>query len=252
MIEINLLPRAGKKARRRIGIDTAGLAAFAGTVAAKVRDPFLAGAVAAVLLSAVGVGALHLRYTGRVGELAGREQQAVQDSTRYAAILAEKRNAEAQRDSILRQLDIIRSIDNDRYVWPHIMEEVSRALPAYTWLTSLNQTSALVSVAARPDSAQLAADSAAAAADGGAAPATPAAPPPPLQFRIVGHTVDMQALTRFMKLLEASPFIQHVQLARTDAVTTDGKQVTEFHLDAQYEIPAPAAVRMVPVTLSVR
>ena len=31
------------------------------------------------------------------------------------------------------------------------------------------------------------------------------------------ETVDMQALTRFMTLIEASPFIQNVQLARTDA-----------------------------------
>ena len=239
MIEINLLPRASRKAGRRLNV--AGLGGALSDLTARVRDPFLAGAVAAVLLAAAGVGMLHLRYTGRVAELAEREQQAVQDSTRYAAILGEKRAAEAQRDSILRQLDIIRSIDHDRYVWPHIMEEVSRALPAYTWLTSLNQTSALVSAAARPDSAQL-------AADGGAAMATP----PPLLFRIVGHTVDMQALTRFMTLLEASPFIQNVQLARTDATMTDGKQVTEFHLDAQYEIPDPSAVRMVPVTLSVR
>ena len=248
MIEINLLPRASRKAGRRLNV--AGLGGALSDLTARVRDPFLAGAVAAVLLAAAGVGMLHLRYTGRVAELAEREQQAVQDSTRYAAILGEKRAAEAQRDSILRQLDIIRSIDNDRYVWPHIMEEVSRALPAYTWLTSLNQTSALVSVAARPDSAQLVADSIAAAANGVAVPA--AGPPPPLQFRIVGHTVDMQALTRFMTLLEASPFIQNVQLARTDATMTDGKQVTEFHLDAQYEIPPPSALRMVPVTLSVR
>jgi Tfp pilus assembly protein PilN len=248
MIEINLLPRSGKKSGRRLS--TAGIGDAAAGLAAKVRDPFLAGAVAAVLLSAVGVGALHLRHGSRAAELAAREQQAVQDSTRYAVILAEKRSAQAERDSIMRQLDIIRSIDHDRYVWPHIMEEVSRALPAYTWLTSLNQTSALVSVAATPDSAQLAADSAAAAAAGAEAPAVRALPP--LQFRVVGHTVDMQALTRFMTLLEASPFIQNVQLARTDATMTDGKQVTEFHLDAQYEIPAPSALRMVPVTLSVR
>jgi Tfp pilus assembly protein PilN len=244
MIEINLLPRASRKSGRRFDV-----AAFGGALqglTARVRDPFLAGAVAAVLVAAAGVGMLHLRSTGRAAELAEREQQAVQDSTRYAAILGEKRAAEAQRDSILRQLDIIRSIDNDRYVWPHIMEEVSRALPAYTWLTSLNQTSALVSVAARPDTTDPA--TAAAAADGAAAMATP----PPLLFRIVGHTVDMQALTRFMTLLEASPFIQNVQLARTDATVTDGKQVTEFHLDAQYEIPDPSVVRMVPVTLSVR
>lgn len=249
MIEINLLPSAGRKAGRRSrgGPDVRALAA---AVTARVKDPFLAGAVAAVLLGVAGTGALHLRYTARADDLAGREMQAVQDSTRYHAILAEKVTAEAQRDSIVQQLAIIRSIDNDRYVWPHIMEEVSRALPPFTWLTSVNQTSAIVSVAARPDSAALAANGT--PVDSAALAAAAAAPPPPLQFRIVGHTVDIQALTRFMKLLEASPFVQRVQLARTDAAAVDGKQVTEFQLDAEYELPAPSAVRMVPVTLSVR
>ena len=33
----------------------------------------------------------------------------------------------------------------------------------------------------------------------------------PTKFRVVGHTVDIQALTLFMKTLEASPFIQNVR-----------------------------------------
>lgn len=239
MIEINLLPRAGRKAGRR-GAAGAGLATMLGGVAAKVRDPYLAAATASLVLAAVAVGLLHLRHTGRVAELTVREQQAVQDSTRYAVVLAEKRTAEAQRDSILRQLDIIRSIDNDRFVWPHLMEEVSRALPAYTWLTGLSQTSSVISVAARPDS--VAGDSTVAA---------PAAPEP-LRFALVGQTVDIQALTRFMKLLEASPFIQNVQLTRSSLLAAQGREVTEFELEAQYEVPPASAVRTVPVSLTVR
>jgi Tfp pilus assembly protein PilN len=241
MIEINLLPRAGKKSGRRLGGANFGSLA---SLAERVRDPFLAGAVAALVLGGAGVSALHLRLTTRAADLAAREQQAVQDSTRFSAILKEKRAVQAQRDSIMRQVAIIRSIDNDRFVWSHIMEEVSRALPAYTWLTSLNQTSAIVSVAARRDSTAAADSTRPAGADSTVAP--------PLHFEIVGQTVDIQALTRFMKLLEASPFIQNVQLARTDIAAAEGKQVTQFQLDAQYEIPAPSAIRLVPVTLSVR
>jgi Tfp pilus assembly protein PilN len=243
MIEINLLPRAGRKAGRRAG--GIQLGALTGGLAQRVRDPYLAGAVATLVLSALAIGGLQLRTTAHASALAEQERQAVQDSTRYTAILKEKRAAEAQRDSIVTQLQIIRSIDHDRYVWPHIMEEVSRALPAYTWLTSLNQTSAVVSRAARRDTAGTKGAKAGAAARDSVAT-------PPLQFRIVGNTVDIQALTRFMKQLEASPFIQNVQIARTDASTTDGQQVTEFQLDAEYETPPPSAIRTVPVTLSVR
>ena len=251
MIEINLLPRAGKKSGRRLG--GAGLGALGklgslGSLADRVRDPFLAGAVAALVFGGASVAALHMRLTSRTADLAAREQQAVQDSTRFAAILKEKYAVQAQRDSIVTQVGIIKSIDNDRYVWAHIMEEVSRALPAYTWLTSVEQTSALVSVAAR-------ADSVVPAAPGAPVPArrdSVAPPPPPLQFRLVGQTVDIQALTRFIKLLEASPFIQNVHFAKSDVALVDGKQLTAFELDAQYETPAPSAIRLVPVTLSVR
>ena len=248
MIEINLLPRNGKqKAGRRSAGAGLGLATLAGTVSARVRDPFLAGAVVTLLVSTAGVGGLHLNHLRRVDGVAERQRAAVADSARLASVLAEKRAAEAQRDSIVRQLDIIKSIDHDRFVWPHLLEEVSRALPAYTWLTGLNQTSAVVSVAARPDSM-----AAVAAAGAPAAPRVDAVSRPPLRFRLVGHTVDIQALTRFMKQLEASPFIRDVQLARTDVAAAAGKQVTQFQLDAQYEVPPPAALRMVPVTLSVR
>src|ERR687889_235706 len=64
-------------------------------------------------------------------------QKAVQDSTRYASVLREREKAEAKRDTVLRSLNMIRAIDDDRYIWPHVMDEVSSALPPYTWVVSL-------------------------------------------------------------------------------------------------------------------
>lgn len=245
MIEINLLPGARKKASRRVpGINFSQLGA---TIASRVKDPYLASAVVSVALAVFLVGAMHVRHVARSGGIAEREQQAVQDSARYAAILKEKRAAEASRDSVARQLEIIRSIDNDRFVWPHLMDEVSRSLPPYTWLTSLQQTSEVVSVAALP--APPAKGTAPTAADSSAAREIVQ---PPMRFRIVGLTVDIQALTRFMKLLEASEFIQNVHLVRTAPVIADGKDVTEFQLDCEYEQPDPSVIQVVPVSLSVR
>jgi hypothetical protein len=73
-----------------------------------------------------------------------------------------------------------------------------------------------------------------------------------VRFKIVGETVDIQALTRFMKLLEASPFIQDVQLERSGLMIVDNKEVTQFQLSAGYQTPDSSAIRTVPVTLSVR
>jgi hypothetical protein len=66
---------------------------------------------------------------------------------------------------------------------------------------------------------------------------------------VVGQTVDIQALTLFMKTLEASPFIQNVQLTRSDMVTADGKEVTEFQLEAESQVPPPYLIKSVPLTV---
>ena len=42
-------------------------------------------------------------------------------------------------------------------------------------------------------------------------------------MRLVGRTVDIQALTRFMKDLEASPFLTNVQLDKSELARRPGK-----------------------------
>lgn len=242
MIEINLLPGARKKTRGGGGSSLNIGAALAG-FAAKVGDPYLMAAVVSSIAAAAIVGTLYLHQQAVAGELADREQKAKQDSTRFAAVLKEKHRLEAQRDSVLLQLSIIKQIDNDRYVWPHVMDEVSRALPPYTWLTSLAYlTPARTAPAAAPQKGEKK-DEKKAAVDSSAMP---------LRFRIVGVTVDIQALTRFMRMLESSPFIQNVQLMQSQMGVADGKEVTQFQLEAEYQRPDSTAIRRVPIALSVR
>src|SRR5687767_14807831 len=130
MIEINLLPGARKTKGRAAGMD---FGAAAQGFVARVKDPYLIGAVAASIVAVLAIGFLFLTQSARAAELEEREQKAVADSTRYAAVLKEKARAEAQRDTVVRQLNIIRSIDNNRFVWPHLLDEISRALPPFTW-----------------------------------------------------------------------------------------------------------------------
>ncbi|GAC1694452.1 MAG: hypothetical protein NVS9B3_12700 [Gemmatimonadaceae bacterium] len=237
MIEINLLPGAAKKSRSRAA--GADVAQMFRTAFARVTDPYLLAAAASLVLSLGSVGMLYGRQAAKEHVLVDHEQKASQDSARYAAVLREKRKAESQRDSVLLQLNIIRRIDNDRFVWAHIMDEVSRALPPYTWVTKLEYTA----VAAAPEPK---------AEDKKKNKNEPAAEAPPLKFRLSGKTVDIQALTRFIRLLEQSPFIENVQLVKSQLVAEGNKDVTAFDLDAQYQKPDSTAIRTVPVTLSVR
>ncbi len=243
MIEINLLPGARKKARSRgPSLDLAG--SFK-DLAARVRDPWLISAIAGVGLGVVAIAVMWTYQSRREASLTEREQKAVQDSTRYASVIAERAGAEAQRDSVRRQIAVISAIDGSRLVWPHILDEISRALPPYVWLRSVTQTSAISN-----DPPEVQAGISKAAPKKGGPP--PSADEGAVTLQVVGNTVDIQALTRFMKALEASPFLQNVTLVRSDVVMQQGKEATEFRLDMKLEKPDPSVLHTVPFTVSVR
>jgi Tfp pilus assembly protein PilN len=249
MIHVNLHPRRGKRP-----VSEPGESPFAGLgarVAGAVTDRYLAGAVVAVAGACAAVAFLYASQARAESELAAREEVAARDSARYAVLIAAQKKASARRDSLAAQLQVIAVIDSNRYVWAHLLDEMSRALPAYTWLTSVQQTSA----PPRPPGADSAA--VAAGAGKGAKPAADtaaagAAPAVATRFRLMGHTVDIQALTQFMRDLEASPFVANVQLARSEAVVTDGKDVTEFTLDAEFQVAARSALRTETIIVQAR
>ncbi len=196
----------------------------------------------------------------KASELEERETKALKDSTQFSAVLVAKSKAEAARDSLYQQIAIIKSIDDSRYQWSHLMYEISNALPQYTWLTEITQTSAPRSVAAidttrraappvdSTQSLQKRTDERNRVRKARADSLLNSAKD--IKFRIVGHTVDIQALTRFMKSLEASPFIQNVQLSRSDLVQAEGKEVTEFTLEAETQSPPAFAIKTVPLVVS--
>jgi Tfp pilus assembly protein PilN len=251
MIEINLLPGARKQKRTRsTNVD---FGAMLGNLSTRFRDPYLIGAIASTVVAILAVGGLYLYQDRRISALTEREQVAVQDSTRYSAVIAQRRSAEAQRDSVVRQINIIKAIDGTRYIWPHILDEVSRALPPYTWLKSLQQTSAVSNLSPEVEAGVGEGDAKGkpkmvAQADSAAIAAGT------LTIRIVGQTVDIQALTRFMKQLEASPWLESVQLVRTDLVLLQpaNKEATEFTLDMKLQKPDSAMIRRVPLSIAVR
>ena len=127
----------------------------------------------------------------------------------------------ARRDSIAQRVAIIQDIDQGRYVWPHLMDEVARALPDYTWLSGIVQI-------------------------GGATINQP-------DFRIRGRSGNNFALTRFMENLEASMFIRDVQLISTEQVVEQEeglsgvRTVHDFTLEAAYELPPPELIETVPL-----
>lgn len=230
MIEINLLPGTRKKAKSSGGSSFDFKATFA-SLAARFKDPWLGVAIGGVAIGVLGVGGLWFFQERSRAALTEQERIAVQDSARYDAVVKQMRAAEAQRDSIMRQMSVIALIDGDRYVWSHVMDEVSRALPTYTWLTTLAQ-------------------------QGGGAPSSPeaiaAGVAPAVTVRLVGYTVEAQAITVYMKQLEDSPFLENVQIIGSEVAEVEGKTVTAFTLDVRYSKPDPSILRTAPLSIAVR
>src|SRR3954465_8342668 len=153
MIEINLLPGDAKK--RKKGAKTSSSARinfnprqWLAGITEKITDKYMLGAVAAVGVSGALIVLLFISQTARAAMLESRETKAVKDSAQYSAVLTAKARAEATRDSLYQQIAVIKSIDDSRYLWSHLMYEISNALPQYTWLTEVTQTSMPKSAAA--------------------------------------------------------------------------------------------------------
>lgn len=249
MIQINLLPGSADRAKG----GRFQPAQIMSALSEQAKDRYLVAAVVSFVFALATILTLYTRQSSRGDELTERELKAVQDSARYTAVLTAKRKAEATRDSLYRQLAVIKSIDDSRFLWPHLLEEISAALPPYTWLTAVIQTSAPPNAAAwdttnvktKPGDKDIA------AAKKAKADSLLNAATQPTRFRITGHTVDIQALTRFMKSLEQSEFIRNVQIARSELVMTEGgKEVTEFVLEAESEKPGAGVIRTVPLSLT--
>jgi Tfp pilus assembly protein PilN len=253
MIEINLLPGSGKKKSSRGGGGGAkkiDIGAALAAITQKIRDPWLISAVGSVVLAVGVVGGTYLYQEQRLSSLAEQETVALADSTHNAAVVKERARLDARRDTLLRRMNLIRAIDEDRFIWPHILDEVSKALPPYTWLSSMSfmgtpQGTVNVAAGPRPD----------AAADKGKTKAKKVdtqIPRDEVRIRMIGLTPDIQALTRFMRQLEASPFFADVQLNNSQQAADQGKDVTQFTLDVTYTRPDTSVIRRVPLSESLK
>jgi len=220
LIEVNLLPGGKKRSSKGRGISLKGLSlpSFGkggGGGFSMPGDPYQLGAAAAGVITLVTVGWLFLGVRSDGEELQVAVDAAVQDSVRFADLIQRTNQLTARRDSIGQRVAIIQEIDQGRYVWPHILDEVARALPDYTWLYEILQ--------AQED---------------------------PLQIRINGRAGSNFAITNFMRNLEASPFLRGVTIERTEQAPSEQNPteiVYVFELVVTFEPPPLEQLETVPL-----
>ena len=146
----------------------------------------LVGAIGAWVVVLAFVGYVFVNMNGQLDELEVQTAAARAEAERWNDILQQQRLRIDRRDSLVAMLEEIRKIDADRFIWPHIMEEITKALPDYTWLVQVQhlETPAVIG-------------------DSG--------PPPPIRFRVDGRTSEIAAYTRFLRQLSNSPWIGLVE-----------------------------------------
>lgn len=225
MISVNLRPGQKRKASGNVGKQ---IAARLKDLTSRVKDPFLAGVVA---LWVVVLLALGWMWRSTASELARADEQLTQtanEAKRFETLMKQKQLATKIRDSLQTQIGVIRGVDRDRYIWPHVLAEVSKAVPQYTWLTD---------VTAQGTAAPAAGDTGHASS---------------VHFQVTGRTVDYQAFTQFLRQLEASPWIQNVNTVSSQSAVEAGRPVTSFVLTADFMYADSAYIRTVPLAQSVR
>jgi hypothetical protein len=130
-----------------------------------------------------------------------------------------------------------------------VVDVVTGALQAFSWLVDLGPARiASTQAAAKPTHAAAAAHPGSTKSDSTTATATT----PPLQFEVNGRTVDIQAYTRFLRQLEASPWIADVTPVSAQTVVEKERPVTAFTIRATFRQADSAYIRTVPLSQSVR
>jgi Tfp pilus assembly protein PilN len=240
MITVNLRPDLKRKRARS---PFRGVLEGMRGLGTKVKDPLLIGSVVSWVAVAAWLGYVVIGTTHELNALEPQLEETRAEHKRFKAFLAEKRHQETIRDSLVAQIGVIRTVDGDRYVWPHLLDEVTKALPAYTWLVDMGF--------AAPAAAPAAAASPAASTKQDTTAAAPFMSPP-VAFNLNGRTVDIQAYTRFLRQLEASPWITDVTPVSAQTVVEKERPVTAFTIRGTYRQADSAYIRTVPLSESVR
>jgi Tfp pilus assembly protein PilN len=211
MIEVNLLPGTEKRKKQRAGF---AVKMPAGMPAVDRMTAFIAAAwIIAPLVAAW----MFFGVRSERGDLQVAIDQAAADSVRYSRLIETQASLQARQDTIAQKLSIIQEIDAGRYIWPHILDEVSRALPPYTWIETIRHRDSAGRVG----------------------------------FTIIGKTGNLAALTRFMDALESSPFLRGIELISSEqaqlGTNEEPRLVTEFFLNGDYVHPPLDMIETVPL-----
>lgn len=215
MIEVNLLPESqgsrggGKRAKK------GKKPSLGGRMDGKSGSPWSAAILAIGLIVPLGAGFLWWTQRSEAADLDGRLELATADSARLAELRVVSDSLTERRTEIRSRVALVEQLDRNRFVWPHLLDEISRAVPQLAWLNSLRQMSPL----------------------------------PDVSVQIQGIAANPLAITEFVRNLEASDYITDVRILGSQKQgLEDGRlSVQAFTLTARFTEPPGGIRRTEPI-----
>jgi Tfp pilus assembly protein PilN len=197
MIEINLLPEGQKQGAKR----KAGRPKVPSVKGLSLgRDPWLTALLAVAVLVPLAALFLWLSQRAEARSLEERLEAATADSARLADLRAVS-DSLSERQTLLRErMALIERLDRNRFVWPHLLDEISRGLPQFAWLTSVRRLTPL----------------------------------PDVSVQIQGMAANPLTITEFVRNLQASPYIEDVRILGSQQQELQDLAVQAFTLVAEF------------------
>lgn len=182
------------------------------------QDP----AVIAVLLLAVGAFGFGVYLDQQADQQYENLQQqvraALRDSTSLQSDLRQAERLKERRGEIREKIQRIKQIDRGRYSYVHVMDQISAALPAETWIESLETQNQNLQTGQ-------------------------------VTFHVTGFAATNDIVSQFINRLESSAFIRNVSFQSSQQVPMGIQEITEFTIrgrSAQPDLSFLETVRIMP------
>ena len=214
MIKINLLPPEKRKKLNKV---TPAKKKAAGPALSKMKiglkfDPLVTLPVAALVIAVVLIGGSFFWLGYKDKSLQERRDSLRVDLNRLNQEILRIDNLKLQTKQVRDRMEVILDVDRNRFLWPRILDEISSALPRYTWLESVTEIT----------------------------------PFPQLTLRVEGNTMSNLLLSQLITKLENSSMLRDVRLVSSTEREHASYQTKYFVLEADctlnQEVPDTTAV----------
>jgi len=198
MIKINLLPPEKRKKLKKV-TPAKKKAAMPALPKIKLKfDPMVVFPAAALIIAVVLIGGSFFWLGHKEKSMKEKRDTLRVELNRLNQVINRIDNLKLQTEQVRDRMAVILEVDKNRFLWPRILDEISSALPRYTWLESITEIT----------------------------------PFPQLTLRVEGNAMSNLLLSELMAKLENSSMLKDIRLISSAERIHGSYQTKYFVLEA--------------------